>query len=185
MDGMEPTLSQNNLSETNGKDWMRPAAALERFSPPAGIVLAEEKKVEEVRYGFRIGELGLLIKEGCGSEVMQMPEIWSLPGAPPWLLGLINLRGNLVPVFELREVLGLGARPADAKSLVLVFDQGEKAVGVMVDDFPQPLKELHYLPHLPQLPTSLSGHIRRGFVRDQKIWLEFDQDSFFEALTAG
>lgn len=168
-----------------GSEWMLPSAALDRFDPPQGLVVAEAAKADFARYGFRIGALGLLIKQDCGSEVLQLPALWALPGAPPWLLGLINLRGNLVPLYELRQILGLGAKPANAKSLVLIFDQGEKAVAVMIDEFPVPLHDLTPLPHLPQLPTSLSGHVHRGYVKDEVIWLEFDQDSFFEALTQG
>ena len=163
----EQPLQNNRAADT----WMLPSAALDRFEPPKRMVLAAAVKKEVGRYGFKIGSLGMLIQLGCGSEVMQKPAIWTLPGAPPWLLGLINLRGNLVPVFELRTILGLGQRKADDKPLVLVFDQGDKAVGVLIDDFPVPLVELNKLAHLPQLPTALTGHVRVGYVKDELIWL--------------
>jgi twitching motility protein PilI len=174
-------IEQGNAGENDA--WLLPGAALDRFEPPANMVLVASTEKEPDRYGFKIGELGLLIQMGSGSEVMQMPTIWSLPGAPPWLLGLINLRGNLVPIYDLRQVLSLGQRTAELKPLVLIFDQGEKAVGVVIDDYPKPLTELSQLPHLPKLPTSLSGHVRKGYVKDKMIWLEFDQHSFFEQLT--
>lgn len=179
MNSIETSLSK----EVTRTEWMLPSAALSRFEPPENMVMAEVVEKEIGRYGFKIGSLGLLIQAGCGSEVMQMPAIWSLPGSPPWFLGLINLRGNLVPVFELRLVLGLGDKDANAKPLVLIFDQGDKAVGVVIDDFPRPLSDLSELPHLPGLPTALDGHVRKGFVKDEMIWLEFDQNSFFEELT--
>lgn len=163
-------------------EWMLPGAALSRFEPPPGMVLADAVEKEYGRYGFKVGSLGLLIQPGKGSEVLQMPAVWTLPGAPPWLLGLINLRGNLVPVYELRDVLGMGPRAAGVKPLVLVFDQGEKAVGLVIEDFPKPLSELNALPNLPQLPTALNGHVVKGYVKDELIWLEFDHASFFEGL---
>jgi len=163
--------------------WLLPGAALDRFEPPANMALVAAVEKEVGRYGFRIGELGFLIQLGSGSEVIQMPMIWTLPGAPPWMLGLINLRGNLVPVFELRQVLILGQRDTATKPLVLIFDQGDKAVGVVIDDYPQPLSALDRLPNLPQLPTTLKGHVRTGYVKDKMMWLEFDHSSFFEELT--
>lgn len=175
--------TQSAPADTTTGGWMLPSAALDRFDPPAGMVLAASVEKEVARYGFKIATLGLLIQQGVGSEVMQMPAIWSLPGAPPWLLGLINLRGNLVPVFELRLVLGLGQRAAHEKSLVLVFEQGDKAVGVVIDDYPVPLLALSRMPNLPLLPTALNGHVHTGYVKDEMIWLEFDQNSFFEALS--
>lgn len=175
----EPT----SPSENSQREWLLPSAALDRFDPPKKNVLAASVKKEVGRYGFKLGSLGLLIQMGVGSEVLQMPVIWALPGAPPWLLGLINLRGNLVPVYELRMIMGLGQRAADEKPLVLVFDQGDKAVGLLIDDFPKPLANLSQMAHLPQLPTALSGHVKKGYVKDEMIWLEFDQNSFFEELT--
>jgi len=182
-------MSENNSQDQSSSDdvsasgWMLPSAALSRFQPPANMVLAVAAEKKVGRYGFKIGSLGLLIQSGSGSEVMQMPAIWTLPGAPPWLLGLINLRGNLVPVFELRTVLGLAQRAVDEKPLVLIFDQGDRAVGIVIDDFPKPLSALSPLPSLPQLPTALTGHVSAGFVKDEMIWLEFDQHTFFEELS--
>lgn len=163
-------------------EWMLPSAALDRFEPPADMALAAVVEKEVTRYGFKIGTLGLLIQLGTGSEVMQMPTVWTLPGAPPWFMGLTNLRGNLVPVFDLRQLLGLGQRAVNEKPLVLVFDQGDKAVGMVIDDFPRPITGLSLLPHLPQLPTVLKGHVRLGYVKEEMIWLEFDHSSFFEEL---
>ena len=176
------SYDQSQPAGVAGDEWMLPGAALDRFEPPAEMVIAAAVEKEAVRYGFRVGALGLLIQLGSGSEVMQMPSVWTLPGAPPWLLGLINLRGNLVPLFELRTLLGLGQRAADEKPLVLVFDQGDKAVGILVEDFPKPLTALSQLPNLPHLPTALTGHVRTGYVKDEMIWLEFDQHSFFEEM---
>ena len=175
--------NQSALFEAVNGEWMPLGDALDRFEPPANMVIAAAVEKEAGRYGFKIASLGLLIKAGVGSEVMQMPMIWSLPGAPPWLLGLINLRGNLVPVYDLRQVMGLGARSSDIKPLVLVFDQGDKAVGVLIDDFPKPLTGLTTLSNLPQLPTVLEGHIHSGYVKDETIWMEFDHNSFFEELS--
>ena len=63
------------------------------------------------RYGFRVGSLNLLIDADTGSEVIRVQSLSSLPGSAPWLLGLINLRANLAPIFDLRQVLGLERKP--------------------------------------------------------------------------
>ena len=178
---LTPREQAHHDDETPGK-WMLPGAALGQFEPPADLVLAAAEKKSIGRYGFKIGSLGLLIQEGCGSEVMQVPALWTLPGSPPWFLGLINLRGNLVPVYELRQVLSMGARAKDVKSLVLIFDQGDKAAGIVIEDFPTPLSELSPLPNMPQLPTALNGHVHSGYVKDHTIWLEFNQATFFDEL---
>lgn len=172
-------LSQRELAASIG---LLPNATLAQCETPADSVLVAAVRKEIVRYGVNIAEWGLLIQQGTDSEVMQTPAIWTLPGAPPWMLGLINLRGNLVPIYELRPLLDLAKRKLESKPLVLIFDQGDRAVGILIDDYPEPLSALHPLPNLPQLPASLSGHVHKAYVKDEMIWLEFDHHSFFEKL---
>jgi twitching motility protein PilI len=165
-------------------EWLSPGEALERFEPPAGMVLSAAADVEEkrARYGFRISTLGFLIKKGCSSEVLHQPDIWDLPGSPPWLQGLVNLRSNLIPVFDLRQLFGLPPRDAASAQLVLVLDQGDKAAGLLIDDFPKPLSDMNSFPGLPQLPEELQAHVRGGYMKGDSVWLEFDHESFFENL---
>ena len=51
-------------------------------------------------------------------EVLPMPEIAPLPGSPPHLLGLFNLRGEVVPLFDTARLLGLGPGPAGDQLVV-------------------------------------------------------------------
>ncbi len=163
-------------------EWLPPSAALARFEPPTGVQLAAAgpvRKETRARYGFRVGELGLLIDPDTGSEVLSVPAVTPLPDAPPGFSGLINLRGNLVPLYELRVLLGLG-RPAQADSKVLVFGQGEQAVGVVIDGYPSALSALRPLAHLPPLPDALQPHVLAGHMQDGTVWLEFNHASFFD-----
>lgn len=169
-------------ASTRAGEWLSPAAALERFEPPPEMVLAAAVEEKRARYGFRVSTLGFLIKTGCTSEVLVKPDIWDLPGSSPWLLGLVNLRSNLVPVFDLCHLFGLPPREAAAAQLVLVFGQGDKAAGLLIDDFPKPLFDMSFLPGLPQLPADLQAHVRGGYTKGDTVWLEFDHESFFENL---
>lgn len=164
------------------ENWLPPGEALARFEPPAGMVVVATEEERLARYGFRVSTLGFLIKPGCTSEVLDKPDIWSLPGSSSWLLGLVNLRSNLVPVFDLRELFDLPPRDAAARQLVLVIDQGDKAVGMLIDDYPKPLFDMNIFSGLPQLPEELQAYIRCGYTKDDSIWLEFDHESYFENL---
>jgi chemotaxis signal transduction protein len=98
------------------------------------------------------------------------------------LQGLVNLRSNLVPVFDLRQLFGLPPRDPVAGQLVLVLDRGDKAAGLLIDDFPKPLSDMSSFPGLPQLPDELQAHVRGGYIEGESVWLEFDHESFFENL---
>ena len=127
MDVNEPHRQED---EAAAIDWLSPSEALAKFNLPDGVRFAgaqQEQPEARVRYGFRIGEIGLLVDPDCGSEVVGMPPISHLPGSPHGFMGLINLRGNLVPIYELRDLLGLGARKTASDLMMLVFGAGESA----------------------------------------------------------
>lgn len=67
------------------------------------------------------------------AEVFHPEEIILLPGAPPFLIGVINLRGRIVPVVNLKAVLGIqGGRPL--RPAVIVLAGGEGEIGLLADE---------------------------------------------------
>ena len=180
---MHSTSFQQSSHATSG--WLSPSAALERFVPPKDFLWAGPEQVaERKRYGFCIGSFGLMIQADVGSEVLRPEAISSLPGSALYLLGLLNLRGNLVPVFDLSLVLGVAKSTESRGMLVLILDKGENAVGMVIDGFPQPLSALRNIAQLPALPAVLQEHVSAGYVKDERVWLEFNHQSFFEKLTS-
>ncbi len=163
--------------------WLNPSAALNRFKPPqgmtTGIVLAERQRA---RYGFRVGDIGLLVGLNTVSEVLEKASIFPLPNTPPWLLGLVNLRGNLVPVFDVRLFLELKADQGQEKRWLMVLDQGDRAVGLLIDGLPQTASTQQVLSRLPPLPTALRAYASKAYAQEGGVWLEFDHQGFFQAL---
>ena len=94
------------------------------------------------RQGFRIGSVGLMIGHEDGSELTEMPTLYDLPHAPAWFMGMANLHGNMVPVFDLASYLGIEKQPVQrevARRMLLVLGHGAEAAGVMIDGLPQRL----------------------------------------------
>ncbi len=60
-----------------------------------------------------------------------------VPYTPPYLLGVMNLRGVIVPVIDLRTRFGVALRAADSSTVVIVVrvrtEHGEKTAGIVVD----------------------------------------------------
>lgn len=134
------------------------------------------------RYGFRLGPLAFLIKAGTRSEAVPTPVIASLPHSPRWLLGLLNLRGNLVPVFDLKHLCQVEQNPLQKES-VLVLDSGEKAVGFPIDALPASVSSFaEKRERPPNLPEIVSGNIGTCFVNGAELWMEFDHETFFSSL---
>ncbi len=70
-------------------------------------------------------------------EIMKMQEITVVPQAPPSVQGVINLRGKIIPVINLRCKFGLDEQqPTDLTCIVVVriqLDGGEQPMGIVVD----------------------------------------------------
>lgn len=66
-------------------------------------------------------------------EVLPLSEIAPVPGAPPFVLGIINLRGNVVTVVDTRMRFGLPPRAADDDSRIVVVETDDQVAGILVD----------------------------------------------------
>ncbi|MCP5158467.1 MAG: chemotaxis protein CheW [Gammaproteobacteria bacterium] len=172
----------NDKASRIPRRWLEPSAALNRFKPPpgaiGGLTVTESRRA---RYGFWIGEIGLLIDQNTTSEVLERWVVYPLPNVPLWFLGLINLRGNLVPIFDLKQLLQLEEDTRE-KRWLLILDRGEGAVGLFIDGLPQPANTRQALTRLPPLPAALRPSIAGGYLQDERIWLEFDHRQFFRTL---
>ena len=66
-------------------------------------------------------------------EVLRVTEIAPVPGAPHYVLGIINLRGNVVTVIDTRERLGLDAKEVDESTRIVIIEADKMVVGILVD----------------------------------------------------
>ena len=73
----------------------------------------------------------------CVQEIKGWDGVTRVPYTPPYLLGVMNLRGVIVPVIDLRTRFGVAPRAADSSTVVIVVrvrtDAGEKTAGIVVD----------------------------------------------------
>jgi hypothetical protein len=102
------------------------------------------------------------------SEVVPMMQFTAIPNGPDWLLGMINLHGNLVPVCDLKRILGVGDVQGSGKPMILVLDKGENTAGFVIDGYPCAVAGLRPSNPVPGLPGLLA----------RKVWLEFDNVGF-------
>ena len=66
-------------------------------------------------------------------EVLRVSEIAPVPGAPGYVLGIINLRGNVVTVIDTRKLFGLGPKESDDASRIVIIESNQQVVGILVD----------------------------------------------------
>lgn len=97
-----------------------------------------EKELQIV--GFRIGNETYGVRIGSVREIVRVPEITSVPSAPDLVEGVINLRGKIIPVMDLRKRFGAAAVQPDKKNRILVVELDNKLVGLIVSSASEVLK---------------------------------------------
>jgi purine-binding chemotaxis protein CheW len=66
-------------------------------------------------------------------EVLRVTEIAPVPGAPDHVLGIVNLRGNVVTVIDTRTRFGLPTTELDDSSRIVIIESEQQVVGILVD----------------------------------------------------
>lgn len=81
-------------------------------------------RLDEEIYGINVMQV---------QEVLRVSEIAPVPGAPEYVLGIINLRGNVVTVIDARERLGLSSKEVDDATRIVIIEADKQVVGILVD----------------------------------------------------
>jgi len=81
-------------------------------------------RLENEKYGIDVMQV---------QEVLRVTEIAPVPGAPSYVLGIINLRGNVVTVIDTRSRFGLPSAEMDDSTRIVIIEADEQVVGILVD----------------------------------------------------
>jgi purine-binding chemotaxis protein CheW len=90
--------------------------------------------------GFQIGRETYGVPITSLHEIVRVPEITSVPGAPDYMEGVINLRGKIVSVLDLRKRLGESPVAPSKQNRILVLEHKGKLSGLIVDSASEVLK---------------------------------------------
>ncbi|MBL8542860.1 MAG: chemotaxis protein CheW [Hyphomonadaceae bacterium] len=128
---------------------------------------------------FRIGD-----QEFC-LDIMAVREIrgWTvatpLPHSPPYVRGVINLRGAVLPILDLKARLGLGVAEPSARSVIIVVHIGKRLVGLLVDGVSEILAaERASVQPTPNVGCDSVGQFVRGIIAMEGrmiSWIALDE----------
>lgn len=82
---------------------------------------------------FRLQDDDYALEVSSVSEVVRMVALATLPDAPDWLAGVVNMRGHIMPVVDLRRWLHLPAPRPDLTTPIIIVHAGEQQFGAIVD----------------------------------------------------
>ncbi len=147
------------------------------------LPLHNEEDTAVHRYGFKINNLGLTYPPHIAGEVIKVKHVCRIPNSPKCLHGVINVRGHIIPAFDLNTLF---YNQQATGNLFMILDKGSAAVAICINDFPILLNHAQELEHEniqdSSLPIAIRQFIRTCFHTNEQRWIEPDFAAFFLSL---
>ena len=125
--------------------------------------------------GFNLLGKRMISPMGDIVEMLPVPEAVRLPGVQPWVLGLANVRGRLLPLFDLEQFFGGKLNANKPKHRVLIIELGDLYAGLVVNDvygmqlIPEDVKSQEVSEELSLVSIYSSG----AYEKDKLTWTVF------------
>lgn len=132
---------------------------------------------------FVIGEETYGVEVLRVQEIIGMTQITHVPNSMAFMKGVINLRGSVVPVVDMRLKFGMEERPYDVFTVIIIVEVRERMIGMIVDSVSDvvsiPIKSIQDTPHF-------SARIETDFISgigqvDDKLVIILDVDRILSA----
>lgn len=115
-------------------------------------------------YGINVQEIG---------EILRVPVIAAVPNTPDYIQGVINLRGNIVPVINLNSKFDFESKKLENKEeKIIVIEDRDEYVGILVDNVNEVIKiKEEDIAETPDIETSLPKDVFLGVLNFKKRML--------------
>ena len=140
----------------------------------------EDQSIRQL-VGFRLDDADYAIAITKIREIILMKPITRLPQVPPSIEGLINLRGTVIPLVNLRKRFGLAPRPFDDETRTIVVTVHDKTIGCIVDEVTQVVRvAADQVQPVPIAMTAVAKRYIAGLARlDERLVIILDIDKLF------
>lgn len=123
---------------------------------------------------FRVGDQEFCVEITSTREIRGWSHATRLPHSPDYIIGVINLRGIILPIMDLSARLGMGSSKPSERHVIIVVKVGEKVVGLLVDSVSDILDVApEHLRAVPEINPSMQNDMfRRVIVIEKRIICE-------------
>ncbi len=112
---------------------------------------------------FNLGEEEFGVEVTKLKEIIKPPRIVSVPDTPAFIEGIINLRGEVHPIFNLRKKFGFVEKPFDENTKILIVNVNDNKVGVVVDEVSEIIRlNDDDIEKTPEMVSKVSGEYISG-----------------------
>ncbi|BCB95354.1 chemotaxis protein CheW [Dissulfurispira thermophila] len=111
-------------------------------------------------------------------EINRMKEITRVPNSPPYVEGVINLRGKVIPVVNLRKKFGLAEKENDEQSRIMIMDIQGITMGLVVDSVSEVLRvPSNIVEPTPPMASDISTEFIKGIAKlEDRLIILLDMD---------
>jgi chemotaxis signal transduction protein len=139
----------------------------------------------ELRHGFQVAGLRLVPAARVLTEVIAQADVFAVPKASTALVGVMNLRGTIVPLFDPFLLGKPQSHIAPSKRHALVFDREEQSLGLLLDTDPELMSLVPAVGQHTKPVSVLADYLIRPWMRSdqpQQLWWELNHRAAFEFL---
>jgi twitching motility protein PilI len=158
---------------------------LERQSRAAHAGQGSEGLASEwVGIGFRIGDEQFVAGRREVREVLMLPQTMTrVPGAKRWVLGIANLRGHLLPLIDLKMLLGSGRTALRRATRVISVNHREIPAGLVVDEVLgfRRFRDQEFADRWPPTVVRCDRYLDGAYRRGHDTWPVFDLFGLLES----
>lgn len=142
--------------------------------------------MESNRYlEFHLGNESYAVELLTVKEVITIPELTPIPKAPAYVSGLMNLRGQVITVIDLRKKLNITPSKDSSQCGVIIFDLNDRSLGVMVDSIHKVLTiPADHIKELPDGEGSNNNFFLGVLQHDSMLTMWFDPSVLLETKTS-
>ena len=138
---------------------------------------------QEKKRGLLYGKIGILLGSQLVYEIVEQARLTPFPGVKPVFKGIVNHRGNIVPVYDLYELMNEEA-PAWERNRLVILNTGREALAFILYELPlqvDPVVKVreHEVIHVPDV---FLDHASSVYRLDGVIWIALDNQKFFSVL---
>ena len=112
---------------------MSQTEAVEAKNEAAAMPIVDSDGIESMYLTFAVGDESYGVSIGMVTEIVGMQTIMSVPDVPDYIKGVINLRGKVIPLMDVRLRFGIEERPYDERTVVIVLEVDDAPIGMIVD----------------------------------------------------
>jgi purine-binding chemotaxis protein CheW len=132
---------------------------------------------------FRLGAEEYAIPIEMVESIIKLGPLTSVPGSPPYVRGVMNLRGRIISVIDLRQRFGMPSGNDQPEGRILVVQYAETTIGILVDSVSEVfnLDEMDFQPPPPELGNGAVGGVDGIIHADERLIVLLNVESILRS----